>query len=220
MLPRQVPAFILPLTRAHAAFWGQSIRFWVEKLFSEKVSPHFPSTPGSEELIAHPLPKFLPMDPAEGGEPGEPQALPSAPLIPSHVGGPGGSRHCWEEQEPRGDAGRKARSHHNVPARPLYSSPWGSAAGKSPPRGCHSGKRPPKTWRSSPHWCPQEPPGRDEKHQSLAMGVKGACWVRAEDQGALSLRGTRCGAPPHSRYRCPGASSAAEAFPLRTRRAG
>lgn len=72
VLPRQVPGFILPLTRARAAFWGQSIRFWVEKLFSEKVSPHFPSTPGSEELIAHPLPKFLPMDPAEGGEPGEP----------------------------------------------------------------------------------------------------------------------------------------------------
>lgn len=133
MLPRQVPAFILPLTRAHAAFWGQSIRFWVEKLFSEKVSPHFPSTPGSEELIAHPLPKFLPMDPAEGGEPGEPQALPSAPLIPSHVGGPGGSRHCWEEQEPRGDAGRKSKeSPQRAGTSPLLLT-VGLSRGKEPP---------------------------------------------------------------------------------------
>lgn len=110
------------------------------KTVSGKVSPHFPSTPGSEELIAHPLPKFPPMDSAEGGEPGKPQAFPSTPLIPSlipcssNVGGPGGSQRCWEKNRNHGAmlAG-KARSHQNVPAHPICFSLWGSAAGKSLP---------------------------------------------------------------------------------------
>lgn len=136
MLPRQVPGFILHLTRAYGAFWGQSIRFGVEKLFSEKVSPHFPSTPGSEELIAHPLPKFPPMDPAEEGEPEEPQALPSAPLIPSHVGGPGGfpallgktgtTGRCWQEKQ-----GVITRRKGHIPSAPQRGAqPWERA----PPR--------------------------------------------------------------------------------------
>lgn len=141
-------------------------------------SPHFPSTPGSEELIAHPLPKFPPVDTADGGRA---RGTPSSPLCPTHPqlhplfqqrGGTRGGPSIAGKNRNHGEmlAG-KIRSHQNVPACPICSSLWGSAAGKSPPKVVVTTREIPRAGTPLPTDVPKSPPG-GMRSIPLVMGLE------------------------------------------------
>lgn len=118
---------------------SQSSQFCVEKLFSGKVSPHFPSAPGGEELIAHPQAKFPPLDPPREQNWGTPsQPSPSGPIpcssnvgrgsgCPSTAATTGTAGRCWQEKQ------GFIKTHRQAPSAPHWGAQqWERAPPKLP----------------------------------------------------------------------------------------
>lgn len=154
-----------------------------------------------------------------------PRSSPASSPIPAMWGDQGGgSQHCWEKQEPRGDAGRKSKESSKRASTSHLLLTVGSAAGKSPSQIAIMATDTLRPGASPPTGVLKSPSG-GMRSIPLVMGLKGT-WGEGRGPGhspALSLRGTRCWVPPQplSLPRCflrhsPGS----DAFPLWTRRDG
>lgn len=140
--PRQSPRCVLG--PEHPVLGGKAV--------SGKVSPRFPSTPGSEGLIAHPLPKFPPADPAERGEPSVPHSAPApSPLpamrgdrggVPALLGKTGTTGRCWQEKQ------GLIQTCRHVPSAPRRGAQPRQRAPPEPPK-----------WQENPPRLPKKPPG-------------------------------------------------------------